>query len=327
MRLTLNFFGKSNNKFGLKKKKILFEENKIESLSEFRKTGNIKNTKYQKKLKKNKYDMDYLLKSDEFRYNNKEKDFELIKIKDYEKLKNLNFVNYFQNAKYFSRINSFRRILSSNKTTIIKNNNIKDSSKFEDEIKKETTKNKKIVIMKYNNDRKKREMKLSKIDINKIISNYLQENENDINQFNQKNQKINNKFKLYNHLGFRQKKNIYNNFSRIRKCKKTINIINKSSDYSNLNKSKYSINKSSNFLSLNGSDYEISSNFAFQNKVFAHKNALNERNNNLRDAITIYKKNFFNNVKSINNNKINILMKKNNSSIDVATNTEMIKNK
>ena len=181
--------------------------------------------------------------------------------------------------------------------------------------------------MKYNNDRKKREMKLSKVDINKIISNYLQENENDINQFNQKNQKINNKFKLYNHLGFRQKKNIYNHFSKIRKCKKTINIINKSSDNSNLNKSKYSINKSSNFLSLNYSDYEISSNFAFQNKVFAHKNALNERNNNLRDAITIYKKNFFNNVKSINNNKINILMKKNNSSIDVATNTEMIKNK
>ena len=117
LRITLNYFGKSNNRFGLKKKIILLEENKIHSLSdliELNKT-NLKETKIYNnntnKLSKDNTFRNYLRKSKD-NINNDNNNFESIKIKDFEKTKNFNFFNYFQNMRYFNRINSCRRILS-----------------------------------------------------------------------------------------------------------------------------------------------------------------------------------------------------------------------
>ena len=60
MKVTLNYFGSTNNnKFGLRKKKILFEENKIQSLSDARKI----NQEKLEKSKKNKLSVDYLIKN------------------------------------------------------------------------------------------------------------------------------------------------------------------------------------------------------------------------------------------------------------------------
>ena len=128
MRVTLNYFGESNNKFGLKKRKVLLEEDKMQPLSVFRKTSN---TKFQR-LKKNKLSIDYMMNSDLFRYNNNSNNnnFELIKIQDYEKAKNINFFNYFKNIKYFNRINSYKRNLSS--STLNMNHNHNSNYNFEE---------------------------------------------------------------------------------------------------------------------------------------------------------------------------------------------------
>ena len=150
MKVTLNYFGSTNNnKFGLRKKKVLFEENKIQSLSDARKI----NQEKLEKSKKNKLSVDYLIKNDI----NKNKDFELIKIKDFNKTKNFNFFNYFQNMKYFNRINSCRRILSSSQTSYFDyNNNNKIFSVFEEkdfpENKNEIKKNK--IFVKIDNNKK-----------------------------------------------------------------------------------------------------------------------------------------------------------------------------
>ena len=121
MRVTLNYIGESNNKFGLKKKKVLLEEDKMQPLSVFKKTSN---TKFQR-LKKNKLSIDYMMNSDLLRYNNNSNNnnFELIKIQDYGKAKNINFFNYFKNIKYFNRINSYKRNLSSSTLNMNHNHN------------------------------------------------------------------------------------------------------------------------------------------------------------------------------------------------------------
>ena len=122
-RITFNYFGNANNDFGLKMKKVLLVEDKIHSLSEVRKTSENK----LKKTKNNKMSIDYMLNSASTRYNRDNNNFELIKIKDFEKSKNYYFFNYFQNAKYFNRINSYKRIVSSNQ--MYKTNNF---SQFEE---------------------------------------------------------------------------------------------------------------------------------------------------------------------------------------------------
>lgn len=320
MRVTLNYFGESNNKFGLKKKKVLLEEDKMQPLSVFRKTSN---TKFQR-LKKNKLSIDYMMNSDLLRYNSNSNNnnFELIKIQDYEKAKNINFFNYFKNIKYFNRINSYKRNLSS--STLSMNHNHNNYFNFEENLeninkKKKETKNKsKIGLKFYNINKMNKDFRLSKIDINKIITNYIQEYQNDIQLFNQKNMKINNKMEFLNHLKLNSQLIKNNSKSAVNKIKENL-FMNKNNK--NRNNLQSSINRSSNYLTLRDSENEINSNYFFRNKLFNLKYKL-ENKTNIGTAIIISKKNFFYNNLRSNKERPKLFMRKNNSFIDASTNTD-----
>ena len=320
MRVTLNYFGESNNKFGLKKKKVLLEEDKMQPLSVFKKTSN---TKFQR-LKKNKLSIDYMMNSDLLRYNSNSNNnnFELIKIQDYEKAKNINFFNYFKNIKYFNRINSYKRNLSS--STLNMNHNHNNYFNFEENLenfnkKKKETKNKsKIGLKFYNFNKKNKDFRLSKIDINKIITNYIQEYQNDIHLFNQKNMKINNKMEFLNHLKLNSQLIKNNSKSAVNKKKENL-FMNKNNK--NRNNLQSSINRSSNYLTLRDSENEINSNYFFRNKLFNLKYKL-ENKTNIGTAIIISKKNFFYNNLRSNKERPKLFMRKNNSFIDASTNTD-----
>ena len=327
MKVTLNYFGSTNNnKFGLRKKKILFEENKIQSLSDVRKI----NQEKLEKSKKNKLSVDYLIKNDI----NKNKDFELIKIKDFNKTKNFNFFNYFQNMKYFNRINSCRRILSSSQTSYFDyNNNNKIFSVFEEkdfpENKNEIKKNK--IFVKIDNNKKNKKLRISKIDINKIISNYIQENNNDIKIFNQKNIKINNKMK---NLYFTSRI-IYKSNDKTTTNKKS-KIIDFNINKNEISKISYSRNKVNrganriNYIYSKDNENKINSNLAFKSDLFNLKINISSNKTPINNAIIISKNNYYNSNNNNRNkktkNKItNLFIKKVNSSVDASTNTDFYK--
>ena len=327
MKVTLNYFGSTNNnKFGLRKKKVLFEENKIQSLSDVRKI----NQEKLEKSKKNKLSVDYLIKNDI----NKNKDFELIKIKDFNKTKNFNFFNYFQNMKYFNRINSCRRILSSSQTSYFDyNNNNKIFSVFEEkdfpENKNEIKKNK--IFVKIDNNKKNKKLRISKIDINKIISNYIQENNNDIKIFNQKNIKINNKMKNL----YLTSRIIYKNNNKTTTNKKS-KIIDFNINKNEISKISYSRNKVNrganriNYIYSKDNENKINSNLAFKSDLFNLKINISSNKTPINNAIIISKNNYYNSNNNNRNkktkNKItNLFIKKVNSSVDASTNTDFYK--
>ena len=327
MKVTLNYFGSTNNnKFGLRKKKILFEENKIQLLSDARKI----NQEKLEKSKKNKLSVDYLIKNDI----NKNKDFELIKIKDFNKTKNFNFFNYFQNMKYFNRINSCRRILSSSQTSYFDyNNNNKIFSVFEEkdfpENKNEIKKNK--IFVKIDNNKKNKKLRISKIDINKIISDYIQENNNDIKIFNQKNIKINNKMKNL----YLTSRIIYKNNNKTTTNKKS-KIIDFNINKNEISKISYSRNKvnrganRANYIYLKDNENKINSNLAFKSDLFNLKINISSNKTPINNAIIISKNNYYNSNNNNRNkktkNKItNLFIKKVNSSVDASTNTDFYK--
>ena len=327
MKVTLNYFGSTNNnKFGLRKKKILFEENKIQSLSDARKI----NQEKLEKSKKNKLSVDYLIKNDI----NKNKDFELIKIKDFNKTKNFNFFNYFQNMKYFNRINSCRRILSSSQTSYFDyNNNNKIFSVFEEkdfpENKNEIKKKK--IFVKIDNNKKNKKLRISKIDINKIISNYIQENNNDIKIFNQKNIKINNKMKNL----YLTSRIIYKNNNKTTTNKKS-KIIDFNINKNEISKISYSRNKvnrganRANYIYSKDNENKINSNLAFKSDLFNLKINISSNKTPINNAIIISKNNYYNSNNNNRNkktkNKItNLFIKKVNSSVDASTNTDFYK--
>ena len=327
MKVTLNYFGSTNNnKFGLRKKKVLFEENKIQSLSDVRKI----NQEKLEKSKKNKLSVDYLIKNDI----NKTKDFELIKIKDFNKTKNFNFFNYFQNMKYFNRINSCRRILSSSQTSYFNyNNNNKIFSVFEEkdfpEIRNEIKKNK--IFVKIDNNKKNKKLRISKIDINKIISNYIQENNNDIKIFNQKNIKINNKMKNL----YLTSRIIYKNNNKTTTNKKS-KIIDFNINKNEISKISYSRNKvnrganRANYIYSKDNENKINSNLAFKSDLFNLKINISSNKTPINNAIIISKNNYYNSNNNNRNkktkNKItNLFIKKVNSSVDASTNTDFYK--
>ena len=327
MKVTLNYFGSTNNnKFGLRKKKVLFEENKIQSLSDARKI----NQEKLEKSKKNKLSVDYLIKNDI----NKTKDFELIKIKDFNKTKNFNFFNYFQNMKYFNRINSCRRILSSSQTSYFDyNNNNKIFSVFEEkdfpENKNEIKKKK--IFVKIDNNKKNKKLRISKIDINKIISNYIQENNNDIKIFNQKNIKINNKMKNL----YLTSRIIYKNNNKTTTNKKS-KIIDFNINKNEISKISYSRNKVNrganriNYIYSKDNENKINSNLAFKSDLFNLKINISSNKTPINNAIIISKNNYYNSNNNNRNkktkNKItNLFIKKVNSSVDASTNTDFYK--
>jgi hypothetical protein len=327
MKVTLNYFGSTNNnKFGLRKKKVLFEENKIQSLSDVRKI----NQEKLEKSKKNKLSVDYLIKNDI----NKNKDFELIKIKDFNKTKNFNFFNYFQNMKYFNRINSCRRILSSSQTSYFDyNNNNKIFSVFEEkdfpENKNEIKKNK--IFVKIDNNKKNKKLRISKIDINKIISNYIQENNNDIKIFNQKNIKINNKMENL----YLTSRIIYKNNNKTTTNKKS-KIIDFNINKNEISKISYSRNKvnrganRANYIYSKDNENKINSNLAFKSDLFNLKINISSNKTPINNAIIISKNNYYN-INNNNRNKktknkiTNLFIKKVNSSVDASTNTDFYK--
>ena len=327
MKVTLNYFGSTNNnKFGLRKKKVLFEENKIQSLSDARKI----NPEKLEKSKKNKLSVDYLIKNDI----NKTKDFELIKTKDFNKTKNFNFFNYFQNMKYFNRINSCRRILSSSQTSYFDyNNNNKIFSVFKEkdfpENKNEIKKNK--IFVKIDNNKKNKKLRISKIDINKIISNYIQENNNDIKIFNQKNIKINNKMKNL----YLTSRIIYKNNNKTTTNKKS-KIIDFNINKNEISKISYSRNKvnrganRANYIYSKDNENKINSNLAFKSDLFNLKINISSNKTPINNAIIISKNNYYNSNNNNRNkktkNKItNLFIKKVNSSVDASTNTDFYK--
>ena len=325
MRMTINYLGEADNKFGLKKKKVLLEEDKIHSLSDLRKS----NKTLLQKIKTNKLSVDYMINSEQMK-NNNNNNFELINIKDFEKTKNSNFFNYFKNVKYFNRINSYKRFMSSCHIANSNNNN-KDFSKVETSDlneKKKKKNNKRPISIKFGNNLRKKEFKLSKIDINKIIFNYMQDYKNDIESFNQKNRRINNKLK--NHYKLKLNSQVFKKItsnSTINRKKKNINIVmNKDIDNYNRQNNRSSMNRTSNQVSLRDSSYEINSNLMFQNQLYNLKYNL-DNESHIGEAITISKKNFFYNKINLNQarHKSKLFIKKASSSIDASTNTDFFK--
>ena len=178
--------------------------------------------------------------------------------------------------RYFNRINSCRRILSSCRTPSINPiKNISCGGEENKEIKKEkkvTNKNR----IKFEQYKKKKIFGMSKIDINKIISNYIQKNKKDNDVFNQKNRKINNNLKHQN--------SSFRNNSKIKKNNNYItNITHRKNKNSNDNTKRCdslrSMHKTSNYLSLRDSDIELNSDVIFQQKLlyFKHKKENNSK--------------------------------------------------
>ena len=176
--VTFNVLGNIDNDFGLKKKKMKLKD--LDSLFELNNFDRIKTE--QKNNKTNGYN-----------------NFELINIKDYEKSKNINFLNYLKYNRFFGRINSSKRFLPLNRKLDININNKYSIVKSEFNRKKET---KKIMNNKLESNKKKKEkeIKLSNINLDTIISKYIQENKKDIQSFNETNLKINNKMKINNRM-------------------------------------------------------------------------------------------------------------------------------
>ena len=172
-KITINYFGSFNDKFGIDKRRIILEEDKLEPL--YKNQG----VKYilTPRIKKNNPYFKNILENG--KRNNKEKNnFEFIKINDWEKANNFNFYNYIKNMKYFNRVNNSKRILSFKK---LETKNDKSSLIFENEFGKNryisysTKKRKNPIILTGKNisDRDKNIELLSKNNISNIISNYI----------------------------------------------------------------------------------------------------------------------------------------------------------
>ena len=185
IKITINYFGSFNDKFGINKKRIILEEDKLEPL--YKNQG----TKYllTPRIKKNNpYFKNILVNRMK---NNKEKNnFEYIKINDWEKANNINFYNYIKNMKYFNRVNNSNRILSFKKLDTKKD---KSLLIFENEFSNNrhisicSIKRKKPILLTGNNisKRDKNIEQISKNNISNVISNYISyKNKNNIKKMN-----------------------------------------------------------------------------------------------------------------------------------------------
>ena len=172
-KITIIYFGSFNNKFGIDKKRIILEEDKLEPL--YKNQG----TKYlltPRTKKNNPYFKNILTNG---KKNNKEKNnFEYIKINDWEKANNFNFYNYIKNMKYFNRVNNSNRILSfkkldskKDKSLIILENEFSNNR----QVSYKSIKRKKPALLTGNNisKRDKNIEQISKDNKRNIISNYI----------------------------------------------------------------------------------------------------------------------------------------------------------
>ena len=333
-KITLNYIGNMNNKFGVKKKKIILEEDKLQPL--FHVSNNdILSARLQNKNENYFHNPMNMNKRETKKIN-----FKSIHIEDWEKANNYNFYNYFKNFKYFHRINNSKRLLSSN----IKNDKLKLNKNnssvviFQNEFSKESNKKRKennfystsrgrkktnfSVVKSAKNKGEKKE--LSKKNISEIISNFITQRNTEKQIFNHKNKIINDNIKaksLLLNLDFYNLK-----LNPINKVKKYNYIINKNDinyDSNNYNISPFDLysmndNKETNNIINKKTNLNYIFNSNFSSNSHSHISFSNNRN----------KKYFTNN---INNNNMNNLLnsknithsiKKSATFCDVGTNTD-----
>lgn len=311
-KITINYLGNLNNQFGIKKKKMILEEDKLSPISVFKSSINQQEpvqlhqgTSYFKNIKNN---------------------FEFIKIRDWEKDNNYYFFNYIKYMKYFDRVNNAKRILSNNNfynfgqkrnnsaSFIFNKNSLKNRAKeYSFSIAKKNQRKKPILKLTNSNLKINH---LSKKTISKVISDY----------FSKTTYKNNKK------MNFNSNNNLYNQvkvFSPLTKKKSNFN----SNSNSNL------INDI-NYINLNEYSLNITSKknkSRIYNLNIVNNNKLNEIDNKRRvlsakpDAFKSIEKNI-NNIKVVPIHKksveyimgpnMNKLIKKSSTFIDASTNTE-----
>ena len=302
-KITINYLGNLDNQFGVKKKKILLEEDKLSPLSLF------KSPIQQKKPVELHQCTSYFF--------NMRNNFEFIKIRDWEKDNNYYFFNYIKNMKYFDRVNNSRRILSNN--NFGKKRNYSASSIF----KKNPTENKVkecnlSIIKKNKNKNKKPILKLSNTNLKinhlskKIISKII--SDDFVKSVYKNNKKIN----------FNSNINLYNQ----------LKIFSPLTKNSNSNYNSYSIND----INFNNYVNNYSLNISSKNNLsIVKKNKLYEADNKRRiiglkiDSFQTKAKSFKNikaapipkkSVEYIMESNMNKFMKKSSTFIDASTNTE-----
>lgn len=189
-KITVNYLGNLDNQFGVKKKKMILEEDKLSPLSVF------KSPKHQQEPVELHQGTSYFL--------NKRNNFEFIKIRDWEKDNNYYFLNYIKYMKYFDRVNNSKRILPynnfekkrNNSATYIFNKNLtKNKAKEYSFSIIKRNKNKKPVLKLANTNLKINY--ISKNVISKVISDYFSKS-----SYSKDNKKINFNFNnnIYNQL-------------------------------------------------------------------------------------------------------------------------------
>lgn len=220
-KITINYIGNLDDKFGVKKRRIILNEDKFEPFINYSIFNNIVSPR--QIIKNNKTFYKNLNRENKVK-NNENTIFNSLHIKDWEKANNFNFYNYFKNLKYFHRINNSKRILSTNiRQKLNKNNssilffgngiekkvnqksnyfsakrkNNKNFNRNNDfNNRKELTKNKDLKEIKdlsmiknfYNK-------KLSKKNIKQIISNFKNKKITEAREFNNKNKIIDDKIR------------------------------------------------------------------------------------------------------------------------------------
>ena len=327
-KITVNYIGNLNNKFGIKKKKIFLEEDKLETL--FLKPNN--NLISPKIINKNKTYFHNPIKINSNNFNNEKSTFKSIHIRDWEKDNNYNFYNYLKNLKYFERINNSKRILSSkNRQRINKNNS--GILLFESELNKDINgekennyysakRRKKTNYNMKNNFNKNRKEKLSKKNITEIISNFITQKTNERKIFNHKNKIINDNLKNKNLLNLDFYNSKSNSFIKVKTNVNKININSKNLDKMSKN---YSNKKIFLFPRYNNNNKERP--YINKNKIDTIINPLlnsyNPSNPHLKVVINQDNNNIINNIKLISPRNTSHYLKKSGSFCDAATNTDL----
>ena len=307
-KITVNYLGNLDNKFGIKKKKILLEEDKLSPLSVFKSP-----IKQQEPVELHQGTSNFF---------NMRNNFEIIKIRDWEKDNNYYFLNYIKNIKYFDRVNNSKRILSNynfgkkrnNSASFIFNKNPTRNKAKEYSfsiIKKNKNKIKKPILKLSNTNLKINH--LSKKTISRVISAYFEKS------IYKENKKIN----------FNSNNNLYNQlkiFSPLTSKKSSAN----SNSIKDINSNNYL-----NYYNLNQSSKNNKS--EIYNLSIVNNNKLNETDN--KNKLLSSKLDYFQSkAKNINNIKVipiqkkrveNVIeqniskfIKKSSTFIDASTNTD-----
>ena len=324
-KITINYIGNLDDKFGVKKKRIILNEDKMEPFINYSIFNNIISPRQKIKNAKTFY-RNYNTKS---KGNNNEKTiFNSLNIRDWEKVNNYNFYNFFNNFKYFHRVNNSKRILSTNNrlklnknksSIILFGNEInKDDNQESNHFSAKRNKNKDFNMVKYFNKTKKE--KLSKKNIRQIISSFNSKKLLETKEFNKKNKIINENIRAQRILLNPDMPNVNINFNAISIKKiKTANIFNNENYNNNFVKN----NNNKNYY-YSGDNKRVIKN---KNNINIKKHEIFNSNNHSNSHIKIFvnhqNNNIINNINIISpSNEINSTNKKV-TFCDASTNTEL----